>query len=109
MNALNKYRTVGERKVIKALVRHILGSGNKISVYDGEEWVIKQSHDEAKILDALGHTDYDTIRVRNQEKEIVGSFLLVYGNASDGSEVIADYSDNSYCGTMHRRAIVGII
>lgn len=104
MNALNRYRSAGEVQVITRLVEFVLNHGHKISVYDGEEWVIKQSQDKAKILDALGGTDCDTIRVRNKEKEIVGSFVLVYGNASDGSEVIADYTDNTFCQYSHAAA-----
>jgi hypothetical protein len=91
-----------ERAVIRKLVQDVLGAGAAytISVFDGEEWALKRSRDEAAIMDAIMATDMDELRVREGDR-IVGRVSLVYGN--DGHDVIADHTDNEEI----RRLLVG--
>lgn len=89
-----KYLTAGEAKIARKLVNAILARGLSVSVYDGGETTLTRSTDKRAILAAMGTTGYDTLTARNESGERVASFMLIYGNADDGSEVIADHSDN---------------
>lgn len=90
------HATDGERRVAERVVAHALASGCTLSVNDGEEWTVKQSRSAIEVLGALGTTGEDTIRLRNGASgERLGSVYLVWGNAADGSELIADHTDNA--------------
>ena len=89
-----EYLTAGEAKIARKLVSAILARGLTVSVYDGGETTLARSKDKSAILAAMGTTGSDTLTARNESGERVASFLLIYGNAEDGSELIADYSDN---------------
>lgn len=91
--------TTGEQQAAERLVDLILQEPmNLISVCDGEEWTVKRSRDRAVILAALATTDQDAIRVRDGATGASrGSFDLIWGNADDGSELIADHTDNEFC------------
>lgn len=86
------HATKGEAKVARALVGEILKHpGHSISVFDGEQFVLKRSRRAGEVLDSMGSTGLDLLIVRN-EGLWVSSFHLVYGKAVDGSELIADHS-----------------
>lgn len=72
------------------LVRTILEGGLFVSVHDGMSFTIKRSADRRAILCAMGGTDCDTLTVRRDDGELVGTFLLIYGNGV--GELVADYS-----------------
>jgi hypothetical protein len=101
--SFNDYTTSGERNVVRRLVRAALNAGYTISVNDGEEWTVKRSTNAKTIKDALATTGEDTLRLHaaDPSKTIgwhnAGSFSLIWGNADDGSELIADYTDNGIC------------
>lgn len=80
-----------ERAIISRLVKDGLSLNYTVSVFDGEEWCLKHSESYKAIMDSIQSTDMDKIRFRNNG-EIVGTFLMVYGN--DGYDVICDYTDN---------------
>lgn len=102
-NDLTTYATHGEARVARRLVRAALAAGYTISVNDGEEWTVKRSTREREILDALASTGEDMLRLRLPASgEAVGSFWLVYGNDPDGSELIADHTDNETCDSLYR-------
>lgn len=98
--ALDRYASYGEAVKARRLVRIALAKGYAISVYDGEEWTVKQSTDRMTVLQALATTECDTLRFR-KDGEKLGSMLLIYGNATDGSELIADYSANEAMETLY--------
>lgn len=93
---LERFATKGEVTVVKRLVRIILERGYIVSINDGEDWTVNLSTNRKKILSALGTTGEDIIRLY-KDGERAGSIWLVYGNAEDGSELIADHSDNEAC------------
>ncbi len=93
---LDRFATKGEVTVVKRLVRIILERGYMVSIYDGEDWTVNLSTNRNEILSALATTGDDTIRLY-KDGERAGSIWLVYGNAADGSELIADHSDNEAC------------
>lgn len=98
--SLDRYATKGEAVKARRLVRLALAKGYAISVYDGEEWTVKQSTERMAVLQALATTECDTLRFR-KDGEKLGSMLLIYGNATDGSELIADYSANEAMETLY--------
>ena len=95
-----EYLTAGEAKIARKLVDAILARGLTISVYDGGETTLARSKDKRAILAAMGTTGSDTLTARNESDERVAWFLLIYGNADDGSEIVADCSDNQTTADM---------
>jgi len=93
---LDLFATKGEAVVAKRLIRIILERGYMVSINDGEEWTVELSTDRKEILPALATTGEDIIRLY-KDGERAGFFLLIYGNAEDGSELIADHADNAAC------------
>jgi len=84
----------GEAAVAKRVIRECLKQGYTVSVHDGEEWAVKQSDDFDAIFDAVGETDSDTLRLRKGANKPTGELYLIWGNAADGSELLADHTDN---------------
>lgn len=106
-------RSLIERAVIRVAVRDILAAGAGkaqefhdltggngyycISIYDGEEYPIKESRDLDKIMANIGQCDEETIEVRHATDDgtsgiKLGSIYLVYGN--EGWDVICDHTDS---------------
>ena len=103
MNSLSQYATAGEARVARKLVKLALKNLYKVSVNDGEETTVRRSTNEKEIIDALATTDHDTVIIHEPlTGQRIGSFLLIYGNAEDGSELIADYTDNKDCDALFR-------
>ena len=104
-NTLSKYATAGEARVARKLVRAALAAGYAISVNDGEAWTVKRSTREREILDALATTGEDWLRLYLPATgESAGTFQLIYGNDPDGSELIADHTDNNTCAALYEAA-----
>lgn len=93
---LERFATKGEATAVKRLVRIVLERGYMVSINDGEEWTVNLSTDRNEILSALATTGEDILRLY-KDGERAGSLWLVYGNAEDGRELIADHSDNDAC------------
>lgn len=108
-NCLSRYASKGEAKMARALIRAILAQGYAISVNDGEETTVKRSTIEGVILDAMCTTGFDTIIAHRPDLNnasgwhTAGRFFLVYGNAPDGSELIADHTDNDWANALVAR------
>lgn len=92
-----EYATQGERAHARALVRWLLNRNLSVSVYDGEEWTVHRSTDLPEILNALATTELDELVAADAAGTRKGWFLLVWGNAEDGSELVADCSANELC------------
>lgn len=87
----------GQQTKAARMIDRALSMGLCISVSDGENgWFVKCSSDRRDILAALGEMDMDELIFRdaNNRKEKKGWMMLVWGNAEDGSELPADYTDN---------------
>lgn len=84
--SLDRYATAGEKQVVTELVRLLIEAGKEVTVFDGEEYTLRQSTDRDAILAALATTEEDQLLTDTM------SFELLYGNAEDGSEVITDYA-----------------
>lgn len=95
-----EYLTDGERKAARKLVRAARAAGYLVSVWEGEDWAIRRSDKESDILQALGSTGQDRLDFIQPAASDTGKVtragwaLLIYGNDPDGSELVADCSDN---------------
>lgn len=89
--------TLGERYMAGKLIDAILEKGFSASVNDGEEWTVKRSTDKKLILSALATTGEDYVRLYDKDGQSQGTFVLIWGNDPDGSELIADHADNRVC------------
>lgn len=89
--------TSGEFAVLGRFIGTAIKSGLVVSVFDGEEWAVKKSHNPKEILDAATSVEEAQLVLRQAEDgKKVGWALVIWGNASDGSELVADYSDNEF-------------
>lgn len=79
-------------KAYKTLVRNALTAGFTVSVFDGEEWPVKRSANEAEIYAAIEAVDEAQLRIRDAGGNYIGWALVVNGLEDD--ELVADYSDN---------------
>lgn len=87
-----KLRQELELRIIRAIIKEALAVGITVSVYDGEEWTVKNSEKLSDIMKAVMTTDEDTLRFNTCSGERIGDVLLVYGN--DGWDVIADHTES---------------
>lgn len=101
MNSLIKYAPRSAQKVVIKIISRAIEQGFKISVYDGEEWTLKQSSDFNAVLDALATTDHDVIRLRNSEGGKVGSVTFVYSNHEDCLSDWSWYENGTTNGVAH--------
>lgn len=95
-----KYATAGERHYARKLVRNLLSRGHYLSVCDGEDWTVVRSRKEEAILMALATTEIDEIIASDAAGTRLGWFQLIWGNAPEGDELIADHSANKLCETV---------
>lgn len=104
--SFQQYATAGERKVARRLIKAALAAGYALSVDDGEEITVSRASKLKTIEDALCTTGEDTLQLyaADPSKTVgwhgAGRFYLVWGNADDGSELIADYTDNGVCNEL---------
>lgn len=92
-----EYASHGEQAHARALVRWLLNRNLSVSVFDGEEWTLVRSSNLSDILLALATTEMDELIASDKSGRRLGWFQLIWGNASDGSELIADCSANDLC------------
>lgn len=91
----------GQQAKAKRIIRAALSQGLTVSVSDGDgSWTVKRSADYAAIVDAIGEMDMDELIFRDAAGARVGWMMLVWGNEPDGSELAADFTDNSTMETL---------
>lgn len=92
---LIKYAAPGEERTARKLVQYILDHGGTITIHDGCAWVLPPPAATVEtILPLLASTGEDSIHWNDKDGKTVAVFLLLWWNAPDGSELIADYSAN---------------
>ena len=94
--SLEKYATHGEALIARKLVTELVNRGHAVSIWNGgEEAEIEDSTDIEALLAELAATGED---------ELVADgvwFYLIFGNESDGSELISDYYANEECNAIY--------
>lgn len=79
-----------EQRIIRRLVSLLIEQGRFLTVFDGEEEVVKRTLDAERVLRAVGATDVTTlIASAKDSSSFDGKVILVHGNEA---EVIADCS-----------------
>jgi len=101
-NDLSTFATKGEARAARKLVKALLARELSVSVNDGEEWTVHRSRNYREIVDALATTGIDYVRGYAPTGDSMGTFMLVYGNDEDGSELIADHTDNLVCNSAYK-------
>lgn len=64
-------------KAYKSLVKFALNNNAKVSVWDGEEWQLKQSTKYKAIVDAIESVDVSELRIRDNNGDVLGWALIV--------------------------------
>ncbi len=90
MNVLTRIKV--ENGVVSRIVDSALSSGYNVSVYDGEDFPIRNSRIKKDIMRHIMSTDSDVLKIHTVSGETIGNIYLVYGNC--GWDVIADHTDN---------------
>lgn len=78
-----------ERKITNRVIDALIGAGYGISVYDGEEMVLRNSRSRREIRKRLATTDSDCLYASGKAGKGVGYVSLIWGN---GEDVLSDYS-----------------
>lgn len=99
---LPEHANFEDRLVANALIRRLLKDDMRISIHDGEEWMLKQSTDRKEILETMSQTGEDTVRARTADGEHVADFYLIYHNGSEQEPMvtISDTSANNYADSV---------
>lgn len=80
-----------ERRIVRAIVKDAIADGCDVSIYDGQEWMIKRANKITHVMGAIMATDSDNLEIRDAATgEYVGTVAFIYGNGSNGADVIAD-------------------
>jgi hypothetical protein len=94
-----------EHKIVSQLLSTALPLGYTVSVWDGEEWTLRNSADPGAIIQALATTTEDLLSFRDATGQRIGCVQLIYGNDQD---LISDCSDNPQISALCRAAMQGI-
>jgi hypothetical protein len=82
------------QKAYRHLVKHALGLGHVISVWDGGEWQVKKSNKLKTITDAIESVEEAQIRIRDAAGQSLGWALIsAYGLQPDETVVDSDAHD----------------
>jgi hypothetical protein len=87
------HHSKGEAQACIALVRRVVAAGYQIAVSDEEDDLLEPSSDVQAIVCEMGHSDMNNLCVSREEgwgPERLGTFIIYYGNAEDGSEIVSD-------------------
>lgn len=77
-------------KAHRHLLKHALGLGHTVSVYDGERWEVKRSRSFNEALACIESVDESTVRFRDAQDNIVGYADICLMN--DDHETVVDCS-----------------
>lgn len=109
MVATVEFLSDDEQEIISAILLEAALSGFVVSLFDGEEWVAKQTADFALIQTLIGATDETKLRFRDPasldesgKPSSVGYVVLIHGN---GCDVISDYSDGPAMTALLSKAV----
>ena len=87
----NDTRIFIEQVIAQFVIDEAMKAGYMVSVYDGDEFVVKKSNNKLEIFEAMMSTDSDFLHLYHNDKHL-GWIQFVYGN--NGYDVIADNTTN---------------
>jgi hypothetical protein len=85
-------KTLLHEQIANALVDNAVNDGFLISVNHREEMIVDRSRNIAEIIKAMFRTNVDTLTL-NVEERRVGMITLIYGNGTNGLDVIGSHTD----------------
>ena len=93
--SFSKYLKPSEQQTAARVVDDLLAAGYSLGVFDGEEITVKRSTDRQAILEAMGTTEEDYIKVYPMEPRrtaAIGWVRFVWGN--EDWVAICDHTTN---------------
>lgn len=93
--------TSTEHRIVSQLLSTALPLGYTVSVFDGEEWTLRNSQDPGAIIQALATTEIDLLSFRDASGALIGWVQLIWGN---GEDLISDCSANDLTDALCRAA-----
>lgn len=83
-------------KAYRHLVKHALSKGQRVSVFDGEEWTVKRSNKFGEIVAEIEAVEEAQIRIYPPDAPGCNGWALVsaYGLADD--ETVMDWTDTEW-------------
>lgn len=79
---------------IDHLIAYALGQGAVISVFDGEDWDLALSTDQAAIRAAVSSVEEAQLQLNKDRVRVGWALVSEYGLADD--EKVIDYTDNEF-------------
>jgi hypothetical protein len=79
------------------LIKYALSQGCTVSVYDGEEWPVKNSQKLSEILDVINSVDESMVRIKSKSGDLIGNAYIIDQGTPD--ETVSDYSSNEWFDT----------
>ena len=82
-------------KAYQHLVRYALAQGNRISVYDGEEWPVRESTNAQEIIEHIESVEEAELIIKDPiDRRDLWARVSAYGLADD--ETVIDYTVNDF-------------
>lgn len=81
-------------KAYKHLIKHALGLGCTVSVWDGEEWQVKRSTSYKAIVEGVESVEEAVLRVRQKDAVIGSASVSAFGLEDD--ETVTDFTCTSF-------------
>jgi hypothetical protein len=102
---MKPFNELGALRTILTLCRKVAPGPVKFRLYDGYAWAVEAPTDNGEeIARAARSTDQDTLYVIDVATgATLGQFWLVWGNAEDGEELIADFYVNDFTDAVFER------
>ena len=87
-----------------SLVKTAINFGFTVSVWDGEEWMVKKSTKLRQICEAIKAVEGAELRFRDQENKVNGwAMVTAYGVEAD--ETVIDFTDNAWMNAWFEASI----
>lgn len=83
------------------MIKHALGQGCTVSVWDGEEWQVKRSTSLHAIMDAVKSVEEAALRVRDQDGNVV-AWASVSAHGLEPDETVVDCGVNDWTDAWER-------
>lgn len=86
-----------ENRIIDCILSTVFAAGYEVSIFDGEEFILRRSSDVDTIKEALNSSGMDWLRVLKKDDPYqIGSILLIYNNGNDGLDLIANTASGDH-------------
>lgn len=77
------YMSKLEEKITRRIIKDAFAGGFTLSVFDGEEYVLRECRNEEEIIAALASSEYDVLHYMTNVSKSFGTVTLIWGNEED--------------------------